>query len=296
MFKGYSKSISFNYEYRPPKVVALLISFTIFVVFSVIYGYVLNTASNDRDWEVGFESLPSIKVIDNQITVKNLRDFKYQPDKVIAWDYTEQTVDINKLKQVWFIVEPFSKWEGVAHTYFVFDFEDQDDPIAVSIEARREKGENYNVVLGGLNNYELIYIWGKESDLTLRRALIDKQKLYMYPLTFKTDTGAERLFMQLIQSTQQLEDHPRFYNTLTSNCTNELAKAANNIQPGTIPLDIAYLLPGYSDELLYRLGYIPNDQPLEEVSKKYYLNDYINNLSSYENFSTKLREYLSPKR
>ena len=47
----------------------------------------------------------------------------------------------------------------MAHTYFVFDFEDQ-PPVAISVEARRERGESYDVVRGMFNEFELIYIWG----------------------------------------------------------------------------------------------------------------------------------------
>lgn len=78
MFKGYSKSISFNYEYRPPKWVAFLISLAIFIIPFFIYTFTSISPSHDRDWELGFERLPSISVDSNLVTIKNLRDFHYQ--------------------------------------------------------------------------------------------------------------------------------------------------------------------------------------------------------------------------
>jgi hypothetical protein len=59
------------------------------------------------------------------------------------------------------------------------------------------------------------------------------------------------LLTRLLERTHELETHPRFYNTITSNCTNELAKAAGfHWAP-------AYILTGRSDEYLFRRHIIP---------------------------------------
>jgi hypothetical protein len=55
----------------------------------------------------------------------------------------------------------------------------------------------------------------------------------------------------LLQRTESLETQPRYYNTITSNCTNELAKAAG------FQWAPAYILTGRSDEYLFRRGIIP---------------------------------------
>ena len=48
-----------------------------------------------------------------------------------------------------------------------------------------------------------------------------------------------------------METRPRYYNTIISNCTNELAKAAGfHWAP-------AYIFTGRSDEYLFRRGIIP---------------------------------------
>jgi hypothetical protein len=59
------------------------------------------------------------------------------------------------------------------------------------------------------------------------------------------------LLRNLLARTQKLEREPRFYNTVFSNCTNELAKAAGfHWAP-------AYVLTGTSDEYLFNRGIIP---------------------------------------
>ena len=207
-----------------------------------------------------------------------------------------ESFDVRRLERVWFVAEPFTLApfygvEAVAHTYFVFDFEDQ-PPVAISVESRRERGEGYDPLRGLFNEYELIYIWGTERDLTGRRALVEKNELYMYPLAGSMDS-ARRLFLNLASATQQLETQPRFYNTLTSNCTNELAKAANEAQPGAIPLNIALVFPGFADDLLYDLGFIPNDAPLDSVRQRFAITDDVAATVHQPEFSRLLRARLT---
>jgi hypothetical protein len=110
----------------------------------------------------------------------------------------------------------------------------------------------------------------------------------MYPLTISIE-AAKQLFLELAQTSHELEAHPRFYNTLTSNCTNELAKAANKVRPGAIPRNVALIFPGYSEELLYKLGFIPNDVALEALRTRYYISGFVKQLYNREGFSRLLR-------
>jgi hypothetical protein len=248
--------------------------------------------TNRRDWEYGVETLPHITINGDLVQVQHVRDFRWSADAPLSSDYVERSFDVQRLERVWFIEEPFTMapfygFEGVAHTYFVFDFQDQ-APVAISVESRRERGEGYDSIHGLFNEYELIYIWGTEEDLTGRRAVLEKNQLYMYPLLGSMDS-ARRLFLDLADVSQQLETQPRFYNTLTSNCTNELAKAANLAQPGAIPPNIALIFPGYSDNVLYDLGFIPNDAPLETVRQRYAISDAVAATIEQPDFSRLLR-------
>jgi hypothetical protein len=240
------------------------------------------------------EFLPDITISDSSIVVDKVRDFDYASG---SFNYTARTLDVNAITNVWFVQEPFDiepfRFKGIAHTYFVFDFAEQ-APVAISVEARREKDEAYNAGRGLLNQYEMIYIWGAEEDLTVRRAVLGGNHLYMYPLTMST-TAAQQLFLQLAHASQQLEAHPRFYNTLTSNCTNELARVANTMQPGAIPRDIALIFPGFADELLYKLGFIRNDVSLAELRERYYISDFVKRSYEEEEVSGLLRANLQDR-
>ena len=260
------------------------------------YRFVVLQPSNQRDWEYGMDVLPHVTIEGDTVQVQDLRDYSWPADGPPSSDYLDRTFDVRRLERVWFVKEPFSVpqlpgFEGVAHTYFVFDFQDQ-PPVAVSVESRRERGESYDVLHGMINEYELIYIWGTERDVTGRRAVVGKNQLYMYPLVGSIDS-ARRLFLNLAEESRELETRPRFYNTFTSNCTNELAKVANQAQPGAIPPNLALMFPGYSDGLLYDLGFIPNDAPLETVRQRYAITDAVTELIDQPDFSRLLRMRLS---
>lgn len=271
-----------------------------FVVAVGWLGYVafVLRPSNQRDWEFGMDRLARITIDGDSVLVRDVRDFRYTAAGTRSTDYVERAFDVSRIERVWFIHEPFTVgflpgFRGVAHTYFVFDFQDR-PPLAVSVEARREKGETYDAVWGLFNQFELIYTWGSEQDVTVRRAVVGRNELYMYPLRIPLE-AARALFLQLARVTQQLESRPRFYNTLTSNCTNELAKTANAVKPGSIPPNRALVFPGYSPELLHGLGFIPNDVPLDELNRRAYITDIVQEHYEDEDFSGRLRSELEKR-
>ena len=141
-----------------------------------------------------------------------------------------------------------------------------------------------------MNQFELMYVWATEEDMTGHRVLVEHNKLYMYPLTI-SQSASQQLFLQLAKSTQNLETYPRFYNSLTSNCTNELAKNANQIKPHAIPFNLTWFIPGYATSELYRLGFIPNSLPLEKLSQEYYISDLVSHYATNSHFSELLREH-----
>lgn len=197
---------------------------------------------------------PTINFVKQNIVVSNFRQWRYALSDPIDFTYSTKTFDPNNISKVYFLIEPFDKFAGIAHTYFLFNFKDGTNA-AVSVEARREKGEDFSAFWGLFNKFELIYIWGDDEDITGRRRIVEKNNIYKYPLKLSSEQS-KNLFIQLANDTKDLETTPKFYNTLTDNCTNVLAKAANKAYPNSIPWDISWVLPGYSDKFLFKLGLI----------------------------------------
>jgi uncharacterized protein DUF4105 len=253
--------------------------------------------TNQRDWEYGMQLLPEITISGDVVAVRHERDYRWSTDGPRSSEYIDRTYDVRRLERVWFVVEPFTlpsfnDFQGMAHTYFVFDFQDQ-PPVAISVESRRERGQGFDPVRGLFNEYELIYIWGTEQDLTGRRAVLENNQLYMYPVVGPLESG-RKLFLEMAAISQSLETQPRFYNSITSNCTSELARVANEVQPGAIPPNIGMILPGYADQVLYEGGFIPRDAPLETIRQRYAIRDTVVSLIDKPDFSGLLRSKLLP--
>ncbi|MCR4263532.1 MAG: DUF4105 domain-containing protein [Candidatus Roizmanbacteria bacterium] len=244
--------------------------FVVTVVSFLVYVFIIQKPSNDREWALEFEKPSTVEFIgEDRVKINNIHDWEYTDNYVPSVHYFDETYNVKDLEKVWFVLEPFSDWPAVAHTYFVFDFQHQ-EPIAFSIEARREAYEPYSGVEGLAGKYELYYSWGTEHDFTGKRAYDQNATLYMYPLKLPQPRMIN-LFKTLAEETNTLAEKPRFYNTLMSNCTNELAKNVRKANPEALPWYSLYVLPGYSDYFLYEHGYIDTQVSKLELRQTYYI-------------------------
>lgn len=270
----------------------ILISFLIVIIFLLIW-FISIRPSQDKDWREDLVKLTKIEIVNEKILIKGLRDWRYDENGPISKKWTNKKYNLNDMEGAWFVIDYFSEFKGAAHTMFVFDFKN-DEPIVISIEARKEVDETYSAFKGIFKKFEISYLWGTEQDFIARRVITQKDDVYMLPLDIHIDY-AKVLFLDLIDETNKLYKEPEFYNTLTKNCTNLLADSANESQQKTIPWHVSRVLPGYSDELLYKLGYIKSEGTLEEIKEKYYINKIIDNIpqENYSEFSKILREELS---
>lgn len=267
-----------------------IITALLLIVAGVSVYMLLQAPSNDRDWTIDASRIPTIQENGDSMTIQDVRDWRYDEQGPTEERWIEQTYRPEDITAVWFVVNPFKGWDGVAHTMLVFDFKDR-EPVVVSVEARRENGEDFWVGYGLFRQYELAYIWGTERDLYTRRAVYWQEELYMYPLAMEHEY-AVHLFKELAATTNDLHTKPRFYNSLTSNCTSVLADSANEVATGTVPWNIARILPGYSEEFLFELGYIDAEGSLDEINVRYAAHNIVREVAHEDDFSGELRKRL----
>lgn len=211
----------------------------------------LSAPRHDRNWYPYLSRTSDVTLTQASFAVTPVTDWSYVGPDVVAENYVDAGYRFDQLRNVWFLLEPQPGSQLAAHTLLLFEFEG-DRLLGLTIEARREQGEEYDALRGIFNQFELAYVWGTARDLTTRRAVMLDHDIFIYPVAI-TDEQKRALLMNLLRRTEFLEQQPRYYNTITSNCTNELAKAAGfNWAP-------AYILTGRSDEYLFERGILPGE-------------------------------------
>jgi len=250
------------------------------------------TASNFRDWRPEQAVLPYVEFQGDQATVHNVRNCKYFSNDVYMVDYYDKSIDLNRVEGVDFIVVPFKGTPALAHVMISFQIAKPDgtrDHLAVSVETRKERDENYNPVKGSTNQYELMYVVADERDVIQYRTNYNGEDVYLYH-TVASPEASKALLTDVLGRVNQLSVTPEFYDTLTNNCTSNIVKHVNRIKPNRIVVDYRVLLPGYSDALAYDEGLIERHGTFPETKQQAYVNPLALRYAGREDFSEMIRQ------
>ena len=241
-----------------------------------------------RTWRPEQAVLPHVTLDGSLAHVRNVRDFTFRSATDFTPAYRDRTYDLRKLDRVWFVLSPFNRnWRGPAHSFLSFGFSDG-QYVSVSVEARREAGENYSIWKGALRKFELMYVIAEERDVIGVRAVTQDDPVYLYPVR-ATPEQARALFTAMLKRAAQIEREPAFYNTFTNNCTTNILHPVNDLLDKDIPLSLGIVLPGYSDKLAFERGLIDTDLPLEEARKQFEVNDRARAAIHAPDFSVRIR-------
>jgi hypothetical protein len=248
--------------------------------------------SNFRSWSPDQAVLPTAEFHGDRVTVRNVRYCKYlEPDTYVV-DHYDKTIDLKRLTGVDFFMVPFKAAPSLAHTMLSFEFIDdtgRTDHLAVSVEIRKEVGETYLPWKGAARQYELMYVAADERDVVQLRTNHRGEDVYLYRTT-ATPEQTRLLFVDVMQRANELAAKPEFYDTITNNCTTNIMRHINHIQPNRVAYDWRVLLPGYSDRLAYEQGLIEQHGTFEETRQRAHLNPKAVQVAGNEDFSRLIRQ------
>jgi Domain of unknown function (DUF4105) len=243
------------------------------------------SASNDKNWAADVVHGITGIVDGDRLSVSNVRNFSWRTETeyIAAWE--ERTYDLSKLRSLdLFLVY----WMGpsIAHTIMSFGFDDG-RYFDFSIELRRTQNDQYSAVAGFFKTHELVFIGADERDLmTLRKVRNEQIRLY------RLRTPPERaraLLVEYIEQANDLAVNPRFYNTLTTNCTTAIFDMMRAVT-SSIPFDWRIILTGYLPGYLYEHGAVDTRIPLEELSGRADVTSRVDGSLSEVEFSSRIRE------
>lgn len=255
--------------------------------FLVVLGWwLLLKPSNQGNWQADVSRLAYAKIQGDHITIYNTRSCDYRAEFDYNCEWPTREVDISQIRGLDLFVDYWgSPW--IAHTILSFDL-GNGKHVAFSIEARKQVGQSYSAIRGFFRQFTLISVASDEQDVVrLRTNYRQGEDLYLYH-TAATPAFARSLFLDYIHFTNNLHDHPQWYNALTSNCTTEIFTLKTM---ATQPRNWTVLLNGKGDEAQYREGNIAGDGlPFDELKRRAYINPAAKAADQDPNFSERIRE------
>jgi len=156
--------------------------------------------SNFRDWTPEQAVLPYAEFDGDRVTVHNVRNCQYFAEDVFVVEYCDRTFDLSTIRGVDFFMVPFKAAPSLAHTMLSFECIGPDGKpqhLAVSVETRKEKEENYSTWKGTARQYELMYVLADEEDAVKQRINFRGEDVYLYHST-ATPEVSRQLFVDVM--------------------------------------------------------------------------------------------------
>jgi len=258
-----------------------------FFVVSGIYRYI-QEPSNDKDRVDKEAVLATSTIVWDEITLSNIRNFTRRSNDDFDQNFYDTSFALDEIESVDFFLSTFMFQERIGHTFLSFGLTDGSQ-IVISIEARKEKWEEYSPVKWMFNQYELAYVIASEQDTISLRTQVRGDPVYRYELDVSSE-HAQDLFLSLLTQSNELSTNPAFYHTLVDNCASVLRKHANKISPGRLGLHLWLVFTWLSDFYLFDQWLIQTDSTREQLRADHKINKKVAQIVGKDDFSVLLRE------
>jgi hypothetical protein len=236
------------------------------MAFALAFGAVLLwwqhiAPSNDRLWADDVARMTTGTIDDNQVILHNVRNFDWRTNDDYTQRWETRSYDVAKLDSVDMVMSYWDGW-AIAHMLVSFGFSDGQH-VAFSVEVRREKNKTYSEIGGFFKRYGLSIIAADERDVIRVRTNVRGEDDYLYRVRMPLP-AMRSLFLGYIQQADSLVNAPRFYNTITVNCTTLVYHMMTRIV-GYLPWSYRLLFTGYLPAYVYQVGGLDQRYSLEEL-------------------------------
>lgn len=258
---GFAWLILFGYGALQQRVLPILAGGLALMLGLLVWWETIDPQS-ERAWAADVAQLVAIETDKHQpdvVHLRNVRNFVWRSDTDFTPRWEARSYDLSQLESV---DVALSYWMGpaIAHTLVSFGFADGQH-VVFSIEIRKEQHEQFDALAGFFKQYEMALVAADERDILAVRTNVRGEQVHLYRVNMAQDSMRE-LFMAYARQASQLAFAPRFYNTLTANCTTIVWQLARRIGQ-ELPTDWRLLASGYLPEYLRDVGALASMQPLE---------------------------------
>ena len=244
------------------------------------------TPSNQHQWEDDVAQMTSGKVNGDQVTLFNVRNFTWHSETDYTPHWDTRHYDLSKLQSVDMLT---SHWgmDAIAHVLVSFGFTDGQF-VTFSVEIRKKKGQQFSEVAGFFKQYELSILATDERDAIAVRPNVRGEETFLYRIDMPADIRRQ-LFLSYIEQANQLLEEPRFYNTVTANCTTLVFGMMQHISGG-LPLDSRLLLTGYLPSYIDELDGLTTGFDLSQLRDAGRITERSKKASNSANYSQAIRQ------
>jgi hypothetical protein len=226
------------------------------------------TPSHNKKWLPEYAKLPKAELNGETLKIYNLRDFNHLSNTQAISKYINVTYDLNNLEGLDFVLSYWDNQFLIAHTMLIFRFKNAEN-LVVSAETRREVGEDWNTYGGFINQFELIYVLGTETDLIKLRTNIRNEDVFVYPVNIDTK-GVKQILLNIAHRINEIYKTPEFYNAAFQNCTSSLLEVSRNPDHFNMT-NIKLLFNGFSDHFFYSRGDFNNSYSYWDLKTSHYV-------------------------
>jgi hypothetical protein len=244
------------------------------------------TPSNDRVWADDVAQMTTGEVEGNRVVLHNVRNFDWRSNTDYTQRWETRQFDLDRLDSVDMILSYWSM-QAIAHVLVSFGFNDGSH-VVFSVEIRREKSESFSEVGGLFKEFELSVIACDERDVVRVRTNVRGEDDYLYRIRMPL-ADMRSLFLAYVGYANGLVRTPRFYNTITVNCTTLVYHMMKRIV-GHLPLDDRLLFSGYLAGYVYKVGGLDMRYSLQELRALGHITDRARKSDRSATFSADIRE------
>jgi hypothetical protein len=242
--------------------------------------------SNDRDWADDVAEMTSGSAAGDRVVLHNVRNFDWRSETDYTQRWETRSYDLAQLHSVDMIM---SYWtlRPIAHVLISFGF-DGGEQVVFSVEIRREKNEAFSAIGGFFKEFELCILAADERDVIRLRTNVREEEDYLYRIRIP-EPAMRSLFLAYVEQANALVRMPRFYNTITVNCTTLIYHMMSRIV-GHLPLDYRLLFSGYLPAYIYRVGGLDRRYTLEQLRALGRISERARGSDRSANFSADIRQ------
>jgi hypothetical protein len=271
--------------WRGHEAMAAVIALSALTLFYLWWASIL--PSDTREWADEVALHLTSEVAGDVVTLNNVRNFDWRSEQDYTVRWETRRFD---LRRVQWVDVAASYWMGpaIAHTLVSFGFSDG-QIVTFSIEIRKKRNEAFSAIGGFFKQFEATLVAAEERDILRVRTNMRGEDVYLYRISAMRPDAMRSLFRAYLAEGEALCREPRWYRTLTANCTTIVYTMARRIVGG-LPLDYRLLLSGYLPNYLYDVGALTRGHDFQTLRNAGRITDRAKAADADPAFSRRIRE------